>query len=391
MGNNRYGAGSRGKRTDLFGPELKMKLERMGTSTSKYAKGDTDKVAKDHQVTFDDESLAYLSMAAESQLRDILTSSISAQQHRTTTSYLHPPPNTPIASGSGRPKKDRAMWAVSINSDPNALLEVMNKQAKEAERDFRTSRMTRLAREHEIERIRERQSGGEAAPETNQTSPTEDPANSTTVPANATSPDRPNSPLPKADVNATPTFGGVSAKKTNRNKKTATFSPDVQIKMSNATAIRSTGMGKKYSWMNNAPNISSPLSGRKKGKKGQQEEDPEEGGDLVPGEGEEGSKKRKKSGLSNEVGEESGKRQKKRRMPSLPARRMVPVSVSAPGPPGLGGNEKMVSDDRCLTVTDFVFALEREGGKGMGTGDEIVRKAMARPGGPWGVAQAKRP
>jgi hypothetical protein len=191
-------------------------------------------------------------------------------------------------------------------------------------------------------------------------------------------------------VNATPTFGGVSAKKVNRGKKTPTFSPDVQIKMSNATAIRSTGMGKKYSWMNNAPNISSPLSGRKKGKKGQPEEGDEQGGDLVAGEGDEGSKKRKKSALSNEVGEESGKRQKRRRMPSLPSRRMVPVSTT--GPPGLMGTEKMVSDDRCLTVADFVFALERDGaGKGMGTGDEIVRRAMARPGGPWGVAQARRP
>ena len=36
-GNNRYGAGSRGKRTDLFGPELKMKLERMGKSTNDLA------------------------------------------------------------------------------------------------------------------------------------------------------------------------------------------------------------------------------------------------------------------------------------------------------------------------------------------------------------------
>jgi hypothetical protein len=374
----------------LFGPELKMKLERMGMSTNHLSSGDTDKGAKDHQVTFDDESLAYLSMAAESRLRDILTSSISAQQHRTTTSYLHPPPIA-SASGSGSgSKKEKAMWAVSVNSDPNALLEVLNKQAKDAERDFRTSRMTRLAREHEIERIRERQGGGESVQESNnKTSPDEDTIpTSATAAAGATSPDRPNSPLPKADVNATPTFGGVSAKKTNRNKKTATFSPDVQIKMSNATAMRSTGMGKKYSWMNNAPNISSPLSGRKKGKKGAQEEDTEEGGELGEGDGE-GSKKRKKSGLSNEVGEESGKRQKKRRMPTLPSRRMVPVAT--PGPPGLGGNEKMVSDDRCLTVADFVFALEREGGKGMGTGDEVVRKAMARPGGPWGVAQARLP
>jgi hypothetical protein len=367
-----------------------MKLERMGMSTNHLPSGDTDKVAKDHQVTFDDESLAYLSMAAESRLRDILTSSISAQQHRTTTSYLHPPPIA-SASGSGSgSKKEKAMWAVSVNSDPNALLEVLNKQAKDAERDFRTSRMTRLAREHEIERIRERQGGGEPAQESNnKTSPDEDTIpTSATAAAGATSPDRSNSPLPKADVNATPTFGGVSAKKTNRNKKTATFSPDVQIKMSNATAMRSTGMGKKYSWMNNAPNISSPLSGRKKGKKGTQEEDTEEGGELGEGDGE-GSKKRKKSGLSNEVGEENGKRQKKRRMPTLPSRRMVPVAT--PGPPGLGGDEKMVSDDRCLTVADFVFALEREGGKGMGTGDEVVRKAMARPGGPWGVAQARLP
>jgi hypothetical protein len=159
-------------------------------STNHLSSGDTDKGAKDHQVTFDDESLAYLSMAAESRLRDILTSSISAQQHRTTTSYLHPPPIA-SASGSGSgSKKEKAMWAVSVNSDPNALLEVLNKQAKDAERDFRTSRMTRLAREHEIERIRERQGGGEPVQESNnKTSPDEDTIpTSATAAAGATSP-----------------------------------------------------------------------------------------------------------------------------------------------------------------------------------------------------------
>ena len=364
-------------------------------------------------MTFDDDAMAYLSMAAESRLRDILTSSITAQQHRTTTSYLHPPP-TASSSGSGSKGKEKAMWAVSINSDPNALLEVLNKQAKEAERDFRTSRMTRLAREHEIERVRERQNGpGDDAQETGlgSNAPTngdESGQPTTSSSANATSPDRAQSPLPP--TNATPTFGGVSAKKNSKNKKTATFSPDVQIKMSNATAMRSTGMGKKYSWMmGSAPNISSPLSGRKKGKKGQaqeqgqgQEDGEGDGDDQMLGEGEEGNtKKRKKSTLSLETGGEesgSGKRAKKRKMPSLPSRRMVPVSgpgpaaAPAPGQAGLSGNEKMVSDDRCLTISDFVFALERDGaGKGMGTGDEIVRRAMARPGGPWGVAQARRP
>jgi hypothetical protein len=198
----------------------------------------------------------------------------------------------------------------------------------------------------------------------------------------------------------------VSAKKANsKNKKNPTFSPDVQIKMSNATAMRSTGVGKKYSWMNSAPGVSSPLSGRKKGKKGQaQGQDDEtndgEGQMLTAGTGD-GDKKRKKSNLSNEIGAEegngNGKRAKKQRMPSLPSRRMVPVMGPTPsGPNGINGTnapsgngeERMVSDDRCLTVTDFVFALERDGsGKGMGTGDEIVRRAMARPGGPWGVSQ----
>jgi hypothetical protein len=296
------------------------------------------------------------------------------------------------------------MWAVSINSDPNALLEVLNKQAKEAERDFRTSRMTRLAREHEIERVRERQNPGDIPQESGQSTNPATNGDDLDKPTstNAPSPDRAQSPLPP--TNATPTFGGVTAKKNSKNKKTASFSPDVQIKMSNATAMRSTGMGKKYSWMmGSAPNISSPLSGRKKGKKGQaqsqgQEEGDAEGGDEpMLGEGEEGNtKKRKKSNLSHEMGGEesgNGKKAKKRKMPSLPSRRMVPVSGPGPVPgQGLSGNEKLVSDDRCLTISDFVFALERDGaGKGMGTGDEIVRRAMARPGGPWGVAQARRP
>jgi hypothetical protein len=394
--------------------------------------------AKDHQVSFDEESLAYLSMAAETRLRDILSSSISAQQHRTTSSFLHPPP-TSTGSGSG---KDRPMWAVSINTDPNALLEAMNKASKEAERDFRTARMDRLAREHEMERIRERAGGGEGSGmsanveiaragsesgsahgsggpngngngnEADANGEAEESAAGSSPPAPSPSGSGPGSgggglstPKPKSSA---PVFGAVQPRKpaagsTTKKKNPKDVSSDVQIKMSNMTAMRSAGTGKKYSWLNSAPSISSPLSGRKKGKKGtgagaEGGEEGEGDGMLLAPNG--NGKKRKKSKLAMDDGNgldaegegdgEASKRQKRRKMPTLPSRRMVPVPTTSDGRPE--EKEKLVPDDRCLTLPDVVFAMERDGagkGMGMGTGDEVVRKAMARPGGIWGLSRPR--
>lgn len=393
VGSSRFaGAEARGKKTDLCGPEFRIRMERR---------------AKNHKTAFDDEALAYLSMAAETQLRQLLASSVSAQQHRTTTSFLHPPPLTP-ASGPSR-TKPKPMWDVSVNSDPNAVMEALNKQAKEAEREFRTSRMNRIAKEHELERIRERQAalnGGPVAgvelvaaqpppPDSNSSSAVNghggddhpSPGGGPGAGAGAHPPSSPDRSAP-----ATPTFGGGSTKKSGSGAKSQKKNPkdvssDVQIKMSNATAMRSAGMGKKYSWMNNAPSISSPLSGnKKKGKKGAKSQLSAEVGDE-DAEGEEDTgagaganatepKKRRKAGKDGDGGAEG--RSKRRRMPTIPTRRPVLVDTDSP-------DDKFIPDDRCLTVNDLVFALEKDkGGQGMGTSDEVVRRVMARPGGPWG-------
>lgn len=324
------------------------------------------------------------------------------------------------------------MWDVSIHSDPNAVMEALNRQAKDAEREFRTSRMSRIAKEHEMERIRERQmalagggsEGGHATtPQQRQSPDTPDDNPSPGASASGSgqppaSPDRPGSaagttstPASASAAPSTPLFGGGGPKKSTGSssksgkKNAKDVSSDVQIKMSNATAMRSAGMGKKYSWMSSAPSISSPLSGnKKKGKKGAvgksqlgadpsggagEDEDAEGEADDqdLPGAAAGAAAGRKRSKTQKGEGGSGGGRSKRRRMPTMPTRR--PVLVDTPGPgPEVKDREKFVPDDRCLTVNDLVFALERDksGGQGMGTSDEVVRRVMARPGGPWGPA-----
>lgn len=374
-------------------------------------------------MTIDDEALQYLSMAAETQLRQLLSSSVSAQQHRTTTSYLHPPPSHSPSSSSSR---SRPMWDVSIQSDPNAVMDALNRQAKEAEREFRTSRMNRLAKEHEMERIRERQAaqlsggGGVSAdangngsgggnmlppPPTTATTPQAESngedhshSHSHSDSPGAHPPSSPDKGAPSPGASSTPTFGG--AKKFTKSKKNPKdVSADVQIKMSNATAMRSAGMGKKYSWMSSAPSISSPLSGnKKKGKKAAAAaaEASAAGagvGETDVGGEEDGATKKRKKTATEPVGDAPGQpnpksasgKSKRRKMPTMPSRRMVLVGSDAKG------EDKFSPDDKCLTVNDLVFALDREkGGQGMGTSDEVVRRVMARPGGPWGMASGRR-
>jgi hypothetical protein len=166
-------------------------------------------------------------------------------------------------------------------------------------------------------------------------------------------------------------------------------------------------MGKKYSWMSSAPSISSPLSGnKKKGKKGAAaaatatvaEEGAEVNGAGATDDEGVNSKKRKKNTAAVSEGDGSsagagaghghsngGKSKRRRRMPTMPSRRMVLVGSDAKG------EDKFSPDDKCLTVNDLIFALDRDkGGQGMGTSDEVVRRVMARPGGPWGMASGRR-
>ena len=448
-GNSQFsGREARGKKTDLFGPTLRTVLDRRGElpERSETLRRDIDILtAKNHRTTIDDEALAYLSKAAETRLREMLSSAVSVQQHRTTTSYLHPPPRPSGSTSKSAPgsssSKSKPMWEVSVNNDPNAVIDVLNRQAKDAEREFRTSRMERLAKEYEMDRVRERQAalnGGDSSlqasgsgsgnglaasnasgsspiypqPDIDVDSPGGHPPSSPDKHQNSAS--SPSGSTSAATSNAPPTFGGprkvIPSKTTKKNPKDVTT--DVQIKMSNATAMRSAGMGKKYSWMSSAPQISSPLSGnKKKGKKGKSGlgTGGSGNGEVKEGEGEgdadgdgdadadadgevdaevekedvemvtESTKKRK-SKPNHKAAAAGAKRRKK--MPSLPPRRMIPTGHFEKG------MEKLVPDDRALTVFDLVFSMEREkGGKGMGTSDEVVRRVMARPGGVWGSAR----
>ena len=319
-----------------------------------------------------------------------------------------------------------------MNNDPNAVIEVLNRQAKDAEREFRTARMERLAKEYEMDRVRERQAAINGGDPSLQASGSGSGIGAIAIPLAAhpqtdsseadspgahppSSPDKNQSSSPAAgsgsgpgsspQTNAAPTFGGprkvIPGKTVKKNPKDV--SADVQIKMSNATAMRSAGMGKKYSWMSSAPQISSPLSGnKKKGKKGKSGlsqgggggggEDADADGEVdaegeADGDGDvdmSGEKKKRKSRPTKDGGGPSTSTSKRRKkMPTLPPRRMIPT-----GQFDSKGTERLVPDDRALTVYDLVFSMEREkGGQGMGTSDEVVRRVMARPGGVWGSAK----
>ncbi|EIW69136.1 hypothetical protein TREMEDRAFT_31230, partial [Tremella mesenterica DSM 1558] len=313
------GANSRAKRSDLFGPVV--------------LRDQADQAGKEHGMTFDLDAMNFVAVAAESRIRAIIQSSIHAQQHRASTSHLHAPP----LSSTGKP-----LWSHAIRSNPNAVMEALTRQNRDAEQTFRATRMDRLARETELARVRDRaeQSNEESGPST-----------------------------PRAD--GTPTFGagGTADKKRNTKKSARDVSAEVQIKMSNATALRQAGGRKQYAWMTNAPAISSNL----KPKKAKTEEptrveatEPVTSEENIPEKGGivKGKKKRKIAADVPEV-----------------TRRSVVVAKDQNG-------EKKVPDDKALTVVDLLWAMERDSGsKGVGSVDEVVQRMYARPGGPWGMEE----
>ena len=273
------------------------------------------------------------------------------------------------------------MWSHRITSDANAVLDALSRANKDAEQTFRASRMDRLARETEIQRARERDDKvvEEAAPQeaaSDPLTPIKDPSTS----------------------NDPPVFGAGSEKKgVKRTGKKAgkDLSADVQLKMSNATAMRSVGMfqKKQYSWLTSVPSVSSPLSGagkkRKAGKEGTADEEGLPGeqratSEAVPAMG---SEKKQKKGKEKNLSTTSGspldedarppKRSRSSIGTSTPSRRFVGVERLP------NGVLKTTTDDRALTMMDLLFAMERDGsGSGMGTEDEIVRRVWAR-GGIW--------
>ena len=358
---------------------LKSRLEAIGqfspVDCMKCVSMLTRLIARDHGMTVDNDALSYLALAAESRLRSLLTASLSAQLHRTTSSHVRAPP----LSKSGKP-----MWSHSATADPTAVLEALNQANREAEQEFRLSRMDRLARETEMQRAKERAERAAAQRDEEDMSDT----------ASQADPGTPSKPSPAAGSGSSPpASGGGSSKKSKKPKsvkqQAKNMSADLQHKMTNATAMSQIGGigGKKYTWMSSVPLKSSPLAGPKK-RKAEGKEDSEtpgpgeaspapDGMEKKPGiNGDDRPKAKKSRGEGGDGTSEKGKRRAKL---TAPTRREVVVGKT-------GDAERKVSDDKALTLTDLMFAMEREGvGRGMGTTEEILQRVVAL--GPQGLAK----
>ncbi|KAK8861334.1 hypothetical protein IAR55_002153 [Kwoniella newhampshirensis] len=375
------GANSRAKRTDLIGKNaLKAKVEA---------------IAKDHGLSVDNDASLYLLAAIETRLRLLLSSSISAQTHRTNSSYLRQPP---IRLSGKNKDEGKALWSHVITSDPSAVLDALNRANRDSEQEFRLSRMDRLAREAEMQKARGRAAAMAADPDS--------PASP--LPFNGiggggeAGPSTPMSkPSPGSGSSSTPVFGAIRESTTPRSasgsakKKGGSVrdvSAEVQHKMANAQAMRSVGMGKKYGWMmGNAPAISSPLAGGGKKRKAEKGKDKDK--DKGKDRDKEASTTPGAANTPEAASSNDNPRPAKRSKPSitLPTRRLVPV-LTVPSKDGEKEKEveKKVTDDRVLTLVDLVFALEHGGlgaaiGQGIGSGaSEVLQRVWARPGGPWG-------
>ena len=413
-------------------------------------------VAVSDKATIPEDVLTYLSSATETYLRTLMRSSLSAQVHRTCTSHTRAPPfaipDPSSAPGSKRSKLTyddpdtevaKPLWSHTITSDPAAVINLLSAQNRKAEMKFRMDRMDRIAQDQKLESMARAQREAEMAANGgvlpavvpangdvaghgqgsngDAVSASPYPAGTSAGPADSPStpvPETPGTPAPSASapaaptpLSATPTFGATTQPNKRRkgggDKKASasSMSTETQLRMSNAQAARATGLSsKKYSWMSNAPSLSSPLAG-KKGKKAKGKEGMD-GGDDAEGEGSEaegsgngegsgsgsgggglfgsnavgagGKAKRRsnlsKSTLSKEITGSSGKKRKV--AINKPTRRMVSV-VPVPNPssadsrsdtPGLSGihgatqgpDGPKVPDDRAICFTDVIFALKRD-------------------------------
>ncbi|WVW79744.1 hypothetical protein I302_101714 [Kwoniella bestiolae CBS 10118] len=377
------GLNSRAKRTDLIGKvALKEKV---------------DAVAKDHGVTIDPEASLYLVSTIEQRIKSLLSSAIRAQQHRTQSSHLYTPPfsshqdQDTNGGSSKRRQEGRALWSSRITTDPNAVLDAVNRTYREEEQEFRKSRMTRLAKEAELQKIRDRanslnpdESMGGGGPSTPISKPSPSSSFSTPISGGGSTP-------MFGAIRESTSKGGSSSKKGKINPRDV--SAEVQHKMANATAMRSVGMGKKYGWMTgNVPSISSPLAtgGGKKRKLDKEksklsnistEKDKEKDKEKGMGMGTPEPSTPQTDGEKDRDKERPSKKQKY--TISHPTRRMILVEKAGEKD---GEEERKVEDDKVLTILDLVFALEHNGldGRGIGGEEEVLKKVWARKGGPWG-------
>ncbi|WVO17952.1 hypothetical protein L204_105650 [Cryptococcus depauperatus] len=362
------GVNSRAKHSELIGkPYLRQKVEN---------------TSRNHGIKFDDESALYLSSAIESSLRSLINLSQSAQIHRTTASHLHTPPI--CLNGSTRGKPAKPMWSHSLRDNPNAVLEALNRRNRDAEQEFRKMRMDRLARDAENQKAKERQREREReAMQENQEEHPLVPVSPIGLPtAEISTPGTPSKPVFGA-VKETPK--GMSTPMTSTSKKKSSkkaardVSAEVQHKMTNLTAMRSVGMGKKYGWMiGSQPAISSPLTGKKR---------------KADGESKEETMKKSPLSQGNVANVPADRPSKKPRAVPVPARRMIAIATPPlPHSTSISSQSdkepQKVSDDEALTLIDVAFALEHgglgaAGGQGIGSvAGEVLQRLWAR-GGPY--------
>ncbi|ODN80787.1 hypothetical protein L202_02938 [Cryptococcus amylolentus CBS 6039] len=368
-----------------------------------------DAISKNHGVKFDDDATLYLTSAIESSLQSLLELTRTAQIHRTSSSHLHPPPLSEPPSKSAPPSAPpKPLWSHSLTSHPAAVLDALNRQNRDAEQEFRKQRMDRLARDAELQKARERRERAEAYARDNGLA-TPSGVDGNVAGSGDGSPAQGSGSLPSTPAPGTPTASGTKKKPSKKSTPSAStpasgsgssrdLSAEVQHKMTNLTAMRSAGVGKKYNWMmGNAPSVSSPLAGKKRKAEG------------AAGGAEKGKGKSKlgMTGGAAEVDkdEEEGRKAKKPRGIPIPVRRMVNVLAPPPTPgqshnpysstplqsqqaSGQGaGSSRQVEGDKALTLTDLVFALEHgglgaAGGQGWGSTTGAALQGVWARGGP---------
>ena len=299
------------------------------------------------------------------------------------------------SSTSSDEKDGKPMWSLTLRDDPNSVIEALNRRNRDAEQEFRKMRMDRLARDAELQKARERQA---SQSQTVEAAASPFPATAAVSPAeSSSSPSTPSKPLfgaTKETPKGTPPASSSSKKKSSTKKPSSRdVSAEVQHKMTNLTAMRSAGMGKKYGWMmGNAPAVSSPLAGKKR-----------------KAEGAEGKEKDGEKGKASESPLGQDRPSKKARPIPVPTRRMVAVSSPPPPPPAPSAAANnpnntttdkaeplKVSDDKALTMVDLVFALEhgglgQAGGLGMGSVSGDILQGIWAKGGPWSENEGKKP
>ena len=328
----------------------------------------TEVAKQEYALTINEDCIAYLSLAAEARVRDLLEAMIKAKNHRLTSTHAHPPP---LYADGVTP-----LWNETITSEPAKWLATIERVEKEEEG---RKRRDRNARDEEERRRKEMG-------------------------------DDYNGPLGMDVEMGTP--GGIELDADGNPKKKKKSGPGVtarnmseqaQKRMANSAALFSAGVKKKH-WMfqsagagiapspspaSRTLNASSPLAGGAS--------PPAFGGGAADASAS-SSKPFNPSSLSqssNAIGS-STPVQSSWSKPFLSSTAGTPLgppvhAASAPSHPrqnsggfgggGVGGNARQEPTEVGLvSMRDAMFVLEKERGHGAGKGSatRLVAKSMAK-------------